>query len=72
MAENKSPGIDGLPKEFYETFWETIKDDITKLFNHILFNKKQLSTTQQIAIISLIPKKDDLTEIKKTGDRFHY
>ena len=64
MAENKSPGIDGLPKEFYETFWETIKDDITKLFNYILFNKKQLSTTQQIAIISLIPKKDDLTEIK--------
>ena len=64
MAENKSPGLDGLPKEFYETFWETIEDHITELYNHILFTKKQLSTTQQIAIISLIPKKDDLTAIK--------
>ena len=64
MEDNKSPGIDGLPKEFYVTFWEIIKADITHLYNYILFNRKQLSDTQKLAIISLIPKKDDLTEIK--------
>ena len=26
MLNNKSPGNDGLSKEFYETFWEDIKD----------------------------------------------
>ena len=26
MPNNKSPGNDGLSKEFYETFWEDIKD----------------------------------------------
>ena len=26
VPNNKTPGNDGLPKEFYETFWEDIKD----------------------------------------------
>ena len=26
MPNNKSPGTDGLSKEFYENFWEDIKD----------------------------------------------
>ena len=25
MPNNKSPGNDGLSKEFYETFWEELK-----------------------------------------------
>jgi hypothetical protein len=32
MEHNKSPGLDGFPAEFYETFWETIKDDLLDLF----------------------------------------
>ena len=38
MPNNKSPGNDGLTKEFYETFWEEIKiplcNSITKPYQN--------------------------------------
>jgi hypothetical protein len=32
MEHNKAPGPDGFPAEFYQTFWELIKDDLMALF----------------------------------------
>jgi hypothetical protein len=32
MENNKTPGLDGLPIEFYQVFWETIKSDLLDLF----------------------------------------
>jgi len=32
MEHNKAPGPDGFPAEFYQAFWETIKDDLMALF----------------------------------------
>lgn len=32
----KSPGEDGLNVEFYQHFWEVIKDDLTDVYNEIL------------------------------------
>jgi mannosylglycoprotein endo-beta-mannosidase len=29
---NKAPGPDGFPAEFYQTFWEVIKNDLMALF----------------------------------------
>ena len=57
MPNNKSPGNDGLTKEFYESFWEEIKNPLLLSFD-TGFDKKELSTTQRQAIIKLIEKKD--------------
>ena len=57
MQNNKSPGNDGLTKEFYETFWDEIKDiffESVKEAKH----KGELSISQRQAIIKLIEKKD--------------
>ena len=58
MEENKSPGKDGIPMEFYITFWHLIKDNFTELVNHIFFVKEELTDSMKTAIISMIPKKD--------------
>jgi hypothetical protein len=35
MEHNKAPGPDDFPTEFYQTFWETIKDDLLELFRQL-------------------------------------
>jgi hypothetical protein len=32
MKKNKAPGPDGFPTEFYQVFWDTIKDDMMAMF----------------------------------------
>ena len=63
MANNKSPGNDGLPKEFYITFWEELKSDLVELYNNI-YLKKCLPESQKNATIRLIYKKDDPEQLK--------
>ena len=57
MQNNKSLGNDGLTKEFYETYWNEIKNP---LMNSIMEarEKKKLSTSQRQAVIRLIEKKE--------------
>lgn len=37
IQNGKSPGIDGLPTEFYKEFYETIKYDLQTTYNKTLF-----------------------------------
>ena len=62
IPNNKTLGNDGLSKEFYETFWEDIKD----VFPNSLKQAKiegSMSMSQRQAAIKLLEKK---TEIKDT------
>ena len=57
FATGKTPGNDGLPIEFYKTFWPLLGVILVKAFNEA-FVKKEMSTSQRQAIITLVEKKD--------------
>ena len=57
MQNNKTPGNDGLTKEFYEAFWNEIKHVFLKSLKQAK-EKGQLSISQSQAVIKLIEKKD--------------
>jgi len=57
MANNKTPGNDGLPKEFYVYFWKELGEEMVSSFNYS-FEKGVLSTTQRQAIVTLLEKPD--------------
>ena len=61
--KNKSPGPDGLPIEFYQTFYEILKNDLILLFRCIEAHET-LSDSQQIAIIISTPKKGDIKKLE--------
>ena len=63
MAWGKSPRSDGLPMEFYLTFWDIIGADLTTVLNDSL-DGGLLPLSQRTALISLIFKKGDRLEHK--------
>ena len=71
MENDKSPGNDGLTKEFYEAFW----DDISQpLFMSLLKakDKKKLASSQRQAVIKLLEKKGRDKRYIKIGGLFRY
>ncbi|CAB4014514.1 Hypothetical predicted protein [Paramuricea clavata] len=38
MANVKTPGSDGLPKEFYLSFWDLLKEDFVEMANYCFFS----------------------------------
>ena len=71
MSTGKSPGHDGMTKEFYEHF----SADLKFYFINSLKQSKiggHLSISQRQAIIKLIAKKVGIKDLSKTGDQFRY
>ena len=56
MKNDKSPGNDGITKEFYEFFWNDIKNSISDSIKKF-FISGALSSSQKQAIIKLIERK---------------
>ncbi len=55
MKTCKSPGIDGLTTEFYQLYWQVIKDDFIEVINEC-YQKGALPPTMNSALIRLIYK----------------
>ena len=57
MKSGKTPGLDGLPVEFYNVFWNEISDCLFNTINYS-YTEGKFSISQRRGIIKLIPKKD--------------
>jgi hypothetical protein len=64
LANNKSPGSDGLTTNFYKFFWKYISHSVTEsILNGIQDGK--LSIEQRRAVLTLLPKKNKDTRYLK-------
>ena len=63
MAKNKTPGLDGLPAEFYLAFWSVLGSDLVDSLN-CAFQVGFLSVSQRRGLINLVFKADDRTLLK--------
>ena len=59
MEKRKSPGIDGIPVEYYKEFFHLLKSDLQDTFNKAIFHLKTTTKTCNQAIITLIPKQTE-------------
>jgi len=64
MEHNKAPGPDGFPPEFYQVFWNLIKDDLMALFTDFHLGSLPLNCLNFGTII-LLPKKKDAKVIQQ-------
>lgn len=71
MKNGKAPGLDGLPVDFYKAYWHLLGEDLLTVLSDSL-DKGKLSLTCRRAVLTLLPKKGDLKEIKKIGGQFLY
>ena len=58
MKHNKSPGLDGLPAEFYQCFWDQLSELYFEMLTEI-FRMNEMTLSQRLAILSLIHQKGE-------------
>ena len=62
MADDKSPGCDGFPYEFYKHLWEEIGPNLHKVYLEA-YHSKSLGAIINKGTIKFIPKASDLEDI---------
>ena len=62
LAKNKSSGPDGIPNEFLQLHWITVKDEVCDMIQQFYAHNLDLSGINQANII-MIAKKDNATQI---------
>ncbi|KAJ7987906.1 hypothetical protein DPEC_G00331450 [Dallia pectoralis] len=63
INKQKAPGPDGILGEFYQTFWDLIKNDVAEVFQAI-YRERRLGESMRQSTITLIPKKGDLKDLR--------
>lgn len=57
--DEKTAGYDGLPYEFYKTFWNLLSEDFFQVANYSLNEIKELTFSQRYSLLTLIYKKGE-------------
>jgi exonuclease III len=63
MKLNKTPGIDGIPLEFYRIFWDAIGNFVVNMYEEN-FTMGKLSDSQRKSILTLVFKGNDREFLK--------
>jgi len=63
FKKGKSPGMDGLPLEFYLTFWDILAHDLLTVFKEFE-TLDRLPDSFRVGIVSLLHKKGDRTDLR--------
>ena len=66
MAKNKTPGLDGLPMEFYVKFWSVLRSDLVSVLNSC-YDSGCLSLNAEMLL--LFPLRRVIVLIHVTGHR---
>ena len=64
MKNNKAPGPDGFPAEFYKKCWHIIKGDLLPMFHDLFSGQLQLFHVN-FETITLLPKKTKAVRIEQ-------
>ena len=64
MEHKKAPGPDGFPAEFYQVFWEVIKNDLIDLFTEFSAGSLPLYS-RNFGTIILLPKLSEAIKIQQ-------
>ena len=57
MNNNKTPGQDGIPVDFYKVFWNQLKQPFMNMLQEV-YQSEKLHTTAREGILNLIPKQN--------------
>ena len=57
MSPNKSPGVDGIPAEFYSAFWPELAPDFTALAAELLEGRVPLPYQHHLGVLTLTHKR---------------
>ncbi|KAJ8399007.1 hypothetical protein AAFF_G00416740 [Aldrovandia affinis] len=62
LRDCRAPGHDGLPKEFYATFWHLLGPDLLEVYKALL-ERGALSASMRKGVLVLLHKGGDRTEL---------
>ncbi|KAJ8333630.1 hypothetical protein SKAU_G00416380 [Synaphobranchus kaupii] len=61
--QDKAPGPDGIPAEFYQAFWDLLKEDLAEVFR-AAYREGRLGASLRQSAVALVPKKGDLKDLR--------